>query len=436
MSGSTSFRFKKPINWAYAPGLTKAGADGSTGNAGLDGNAVYFIDYELNNSYNIELAQQKLENNFTLSGNSVQISENRTYHSGDLIITSSGNCYRIEKGGDPYYTFSIHYIGRISYNKSNTETKVVGLVVCILEDEANGLTSTYNGFVPNNRQFLEEVEGTNGSVYKIKYTRDTNIDPSNSEVFCVNGVWCKFLVVTETATHPNEKYSVEIKFENRKTYQFNSVSDLSFATNDPTVQPLGGVFAFNKTLEFPAQSILQSTPGAVLDISTLLQSSVTDIATYSGVYDGIPIYEDKAYFLSDMSLDKVHLYNNDIKPIVTRQNGKTYASIDGVSEVKEIYDTDAIRRRSIPRASWPDGGSDDVLVPCVYSSYNGEYNSYNDVNWRGGESAYFSSYNENIIKIIHEFIEKAQFRIIQRITNTGAIKVIDIVPEIKKLPEV
>lgn len=422
MSGSTSFRFKKPINWAYAPGLTKAGADGSIGNAGLDGNAVYFIDYELNNSYNIELAQQKLENNFTLSGNSVQISENRTYHSGDLIISSSGNCYRIEKGGDPYYTFSIHYIGRISYNKSNNETKILGLVVCLIKDEESGFSDNYRNFVPNNRQFLEEEDG----IYRIKYTRDTAIDPSNEEVFRVNGVWCKFLVITETAPYPNEKYSVEVRFENRKTYQFNSVSDLSFQVNDPTAPPLGGIFKFNKTLEFSAPGIVQSDPAADIDATRLLESSIAEIANYEG----------NPYFLSDMSLDKMHLYNNDIKHIVTKQDDKTYVSLDGISSMKEVYDENIVRRHSVPERSWPDDGTTDVLVPAVYSSYNGSYSSLSDINWRGGESTYFSSYDEDVVKMIYEFIEKAQFRIIQRNTTTGVIKTIEVTPEIKKLPEV
>jgi hypothetical protein len=38
--------------------------------------------------------------------------------------------------------------------------------------------------------------------------------------------------------------------------------------------------------------------------------------------------------------------------------------------------------------------------------------------------------------MIYEFIEKAQFRIIQRNTTTGVIKTIEVTPEIKKLPEV
>jgi hypothetical protein len=77
-----------------------------------------------------------------------------------------------------------------------------------------------------------------------------------------------------------------------------------------------------------------------------------------------------------------------------------------------------------------------VLVPAVYSSRNGSYSSLSDINWRGGESTYFSSYDEDVVKMIYEFIEKAQFRIIQRNTTTGVIKTIEVTPEIKKLPEV
>lgn len=420
MSGSTSFRFKKPINWAYAPGLTKAGADGSVGNPGKDGNAVYFIDYELNNSYNIELAQQKLENNFTLSGNSVQISENRTYHSGDLIITSSGNCYRIEKGGDQYYTFSIHYIGRISYNRSNYENKVKALMVCIINDPADGFDSKYNGFVPNNRQYLEETSGSHGNIYKIKYNRNSTLTTADIDnVFCINGIWCKFFVITEEPHNQNEKYSVEIRFNNSKTYQFNSVSDLSYSNNDPTGSPLSGVFKFKKTLEFPSPNLTSD------EFTELLSESVPDIANYA---------DSSAYFLSDMSMDKVHLFNNDIKPIATVQNDKTYLSLDGVTRMKAVDSSEQICRRSKPGFSWPDGNTADVPVPAVYSKYDGD-SSIHSYNWRGGESAYFSSYEKvDIAKLMTEFMHKADFRIVQHNITNSTVKFIEVTPEFIKIP--
>lgn len=423
MSGSLSFKFKKPINWAYAPGLTKAGADGSIGNTGKNGNAVYFIDYELNNSYNVELAQQKLENNFTLSGNSIQMNENRTYHSGDLIITSNGNCYRIEKGEDSYYTFNINYLGRISYNKTDTENKVIGLYVYFLKDDNYNFDSGYYGFVPNNRQYLESTPGINGDIYKVKYSVNSNTSSTYlDDIFYINGIWCKFFVITEDSSNNNEKYSVEIRFKNKKTYQFNSnsVSDFSsYQNNDPTDSPLSGVFQFNKTLEFPSPNLTMA------EFINLRTTTPLEIANYEG----------PAYFLSDMSLDKMHLYNNDIKPIVTVQNDKTYISTDGISEVKIAESSEQICRHSIPNFSWPDGNSSaEVLVPAMYSIYNlnesFDDSSLNNINWRGGESAYFSSYNgTNITEIIEDFIKNADFRIIQHNNINSTIKFIEINPE-------
>ena len=420
MSGSISFRFKKPINWAYAPGLTKAGADGSVGNPGKDGNAVYFIDYELNNSYNIELTQQKLENNFTLSGNSAQISENRTYHSGDLIITNSGNCYRIEKGGDQYYTFSIHYIGRISYNRSNYENKVKELMVCIIKDPTNGFDTKYNGFIPNNRQYLEEVPGSYGNIYKIKYRRNSVLTPGDIDnIFSINSFRCKLFVITEKPHNQNEKYSVEIRFNNSKTYQFNSISDLSYPNNDPTSLPLGGVFKFNKALEFPSPNLTKD------EFIELLNKSVPDIANYA---------DSSAYFLSDMSMDKVHLFNNDIKPLVTVQNDKTYLSLDGVTLMKAVDSSEQICRRSKPGFSWPDGNTSNVPVPAVYSKYDGD-SSIHSYNWRGGESAYFSSYEKaDIEKLMTEFIRMADFRIVQHNIINSTVKFIEVTPEFIKIP--
>ena len=61
---ATVFKYKTPVNRNYAPGFVKPGLDGYVGNKGRSGNAVYFVDFDLDNSYDIEMALQKIENNF------------------------------------------------------------------------------------------------------------------------------------------------------------------------------------------------------------------------------------------------------------------------------------------------------------------------------------------------------------------------------------
>ena len=74
---ATVFKYKTPVNRNYAPGFVKPGLDGSVGNKGRSGNAVYFVDFDLDNSYDIEMALQKIEHNFILSNDSTKKLEGR-----------------------------------------------------------------------------------------------------------------------------------------------------------------------------------------------------------------------------------------------------------------------------------------------------------------------------------------------------------------------
>ena len=409
MSGSISFRFKKPINWAYAPGLTKAGKDGSVGNPGSDGNAIYFIDYELNNSYNIELAQQKLENNFTLSGNSSQISEEREYHSGDIIISDKGNCYRIEKGDDPYYTFSIKYIGRISTESNDTEyAKVLRLYVYRIDNNEQ-----YLNFIPNNRQALSIIDNR----YSVKNRVDASISSdaaTQNEVFGINGAWYKFFVITEDTPSTDIEYTVEIKFKNEKTYNFDSVVNPDYHTKlDPTTDSnLYRFFNFNKILEFPCTAMSVER----------FETPDIDFETYGNV---------EPSFISDMSMDKIHLFGNDVKQLVTRKNGKIYCSKDGNCNYMEAVPpvNTVLQTHAAIGKNWPNDTAE-PFVPAVYSVYRTESAtqelSESDINWRGGESAYFSSIPQNIVvSMIKDYILKyTEFNIIARNKFTGEVRTI------------
>lgn len=425
MSGSISFRFKKPVNWAYAPGLTKAGADGSVGKTGFDGNAIYFIDYELNNSYNIELAQQKLENNFTLSGNSVQISEDREYHSGDIIISDRGSCYRIEKGIDPYYTFSINHIGNFSIPESVNNVKVLGLAIYKIP-ENDTYKRSYNNFIPNNRQTLKKVDDNLN--YQVEYRTDSEISYNHNTIhpaFSINGLWYKFLVIIEDeeslSNNTNIKYTLEINLKNRKSYHFNSVPDLHYDEHSDPVNPyLYGFFNFNKTLEF-------SVP--VMPKTTFENNSnnIDFIINYGNA---------EPYFLSDMSMDKVHLFGTDIRQMVVRQNNTTYCSIDGVTAMREADSDGMMRRHNTPTHSWPDSeatpGATAKLVPAVYSKFDVEaQNDEDNINWRGGESAYFSSIKDpelaidSIEKFLTSALENAEFNIVMHNISNGEVKIVN-----------
>ena len=406
--GSLTFRFKKPINYAYAPGLTKAGIDGGEGNPGADGNAVYFIDYELNNSYIIELTQQKLENNYMLSGESELISDKRGYHTGDIIISNQGNCYRIVKGTDSYYTYGIEYLGRISGKDTDDIPKTV-TEVRVYEFRTQDYPSAQMGFMPSNRQFLvRDTENPHVISVDPNYTVEADVHDLDN-AFMLNGVWYKFVVVTDASFGGDVEFTVELPLKNRKTYQADSVSNPPGGENDvldPTDQPLYQIMKFNKNMEFKAPSVTEDE-----------EIPVDEIAEYGDV---------KPAYISDMSLDKMHLFNNDIKSPVFRTEEETYCSRDGVTELGLVQDSEAqvlMRSRTIPveESKWK---------YAIYSTFfpDDYMRAQEDIiNWRGGESAYFSSCtDELVVKLMRNFLDnESTIRVVAHNNMTEEIKVFD-----------
>lgn len=406
--GSLTFRFKKPINYAYAPGLTKAGKDGTEGNPGADGNALYFIDYELNNSYIIELTQQKLENNYVLSGESEQISDRRGYHSGDIIVSNSGNCYRIVEGTDPYYTYGIEYIGRISGKEIEEEPKEV-VKVLAYEFDTSAYPHAHVGYMPSNRQFL--TRDNNTISVNPDYTTESDVYDLD-DAFTLNGLWYKFLVVTDSSFGENTDFTVEVMLNNSKTYQADSVSMIpNEEYMDPTAQPLYRMMNFYKNMEFKAPSIEETE-----------ELSFEDVADYG---------EIRPVFISDMSLDKMHLFGNDIKAPNFKVDNDMYCSRDGVSELHKVTDLEAqtiMQTRKIPvgTSEW---------IYAIYSTFLPEYYMSTEedmINWRGGESAFFSSCNDIGImqKIMREFISSANIRVLAHNRLTDEVKVFENIPVI------
>jgi hypothetical protein len=404
--GTLTFKFKKPINYAYAPGLTKAGKNGPDGERGADGNALYFIDYELDNSYVIELTQQKIENNYMLSGESEQISNERSYHEGDIIVTNNGNCYMLVKEENSYYTYGIKYIGRISGDKQDTVIPVKKVIICRVKDRR--YNDIQYGFMPNNRQFLTAPLRNNNTWYV-----NTNFIPEadvseESNAFELNGAWFKFIVVIDDEDIiqeeiDNTEFIVELNFQNEKTYQVDSVGMIPNQGNtDPTTAPLYKFMKFTKSMEFPAPYVNLTTEAEIgEDYASYIDYSNTDIPM-------------PPTFLSDMCMDKVHCSGNDLKSGIFRHEGITYCSIDGTSELRRIENDDCIKQRSSQRTGHGE------LLPVVYSIYPGDIE--NMVNYRGGESAYFSSIEdpEMVPDSIAEYIMKyAWVRVIAYNKSTG-----------------
>ena len=200
---------------------------------------------------------------------------------------------------------------------------------------------------------------------------------NNPEAFRTYGLWYKFAVLTDIEPSDNIEYTVEVRLKNKKSYHFNSVPELSYGTKtDPVEDSVYHIFEFNKTLEFSAPSMTKEEYDEMSD---------DDFIAYGG----------EPYYLSDKSMDKVHLFGNDIRQLICQQNGLTYCSIDGIITMKTIIDDSMMQRHTIPEKSWPDT-QNEKFVPAVYSAFHTTGGAEErDINWRGGESAYFSSMSDS-----------------------------------------
>lgn len=108
-------------NYNYAPGIATYGIDGKTGKSGIDGNNIYFTDFDLKNQADLKLfATQIIYNYLPIKNSTVKIS--RTYKNGDFFFDQLGIIYSLtDKDGllsdiesiyswEDYFTIS----GRIS----------------------------------------------------------------------------------------------------------------------------------------------------------------------------------------------------------------------------------------------------------------------------------------------------------------------------------
>ena len=173
------FKYKNPINVSYAPGRTNIGEDGELGSIGKAGNALYFTNLELDNSYNIELTLQKIENNIILSSSNIgNITKIREYKINDLILSNSGKCYKIIQSTSESlfknYKYDIEYIGQFKTKSSVNAIRAVFTKV-------DGVPADYP--VPNNAGLVKDTYedsdyklrtlSYNVKLYGIEYSPDS-----------------------------------------------------------------------------------------------------------------------------------------------------------------------------------------------------------------------------------------------------------------------
>ena len=302
------FKYKNPINVSYAPGRTNIGEDGELGSMGKAGNALYFTNLELDNSYNIELTLQKIENNIILSSSNIgNITKIREYKINDLILSNSGKCYKIIASTSESlfknYKYDIEYIGQFKTKSSVNAIRAVFTKV-------DGVPADYP--VPNNAGLVKDAyEDTD---YKLR-TLSYNVKLYGIE-YSPDSFYSK--IVDDSEITPEEKdkrdnaiksitsgeyvpyrYSIQIRLKNTKQF-YNQASPVTVeklnntSIGDDTENADNMRLSFYKTIEIPNVDLFKDS---------FYEEGRDDLKEYCNT---------TLFTVSDSMLDRLHPSKNNV----------------------------------------------------------------------------------------------------------------------------
>ena len=272
------FKYKNKSNLSYAPGLASPGIDGSEGKQGISGNTVYFVDYDLDNSYSIQLALQRIENNQILSSLSNKNISSRPYKENDLLISKNRKVYKIVLApvtSAQNYKYDIQYLGSIRDKAIPPISKVV------MYYSGNDTDCSLKLFLTLSFEDVTDEE----TIYK---NYKNLID--------------------------NYSFSLSIYLNNKKSLIGESVpTDVTEEKTDPTINELYKTVDFYKKLEFVNLIPVQVPVDYVSDYNDLLarEQNVINAFNLVNIYDN-SILTTSANILND-SLNRLHPSGNDIR---------------------------------------------------------------------------------------------------------------------------
>lgn len=299
-----TFKYRNHLSLSYAPGISIPGKDGLPGKKGISGNSMYFVDFDLDNSYSIDLALQKIENNKILTNDSNIDINSRPYKANDILISNTGNVYKIVEAVNneakaKNYKFDIKFLGKLHHDVENDAIKVViyditGLVVKDYQNNIKYYPARQKCCVPTNRS---ETPVSDNDEYK---SMNTSVKD-----FYMYGTWIKpvlwagtDLTTTSTPLEKRLKYSLILELNNNKEI---------IGTREPgstkSIQ-----FNFNKNLEFVSPGIAAAdssiSPNNVIFTHEFLMGLSPNKISHS---------KYKTIYLSDMMMDKYHPSKNNIQ---------------------------------------------------------------------------------------------------------------------------
>lgn len=328
--GSKIFKYRKGPNYSYAPGEVNAGTDGSKGISGDNGPGIYFVDYDLNNSKNKDIALQKINNGFLLGSDSrISVGE-RAYKEGDMIISSSLNCYRLVLREDN--SFDIEYLGTIRNNANMALNSISKVVVYDLTDTVVNFHLP-DGSIHTTRydsQYLSPIP-TNSS---LPYNSNKSLVTSNMKLydlmttggrmgqyehaFAKYGKWYKIVIymnVNDYENYKNIKFNIVDELKCEKS-QVGEAYDLG--TGDTcAIDDFKGCIKHHKSLIFNGLPVIEDNQK---DTKFIFNEAIWE-AGQTKMNDA----SVNTVFISATLADRLHTYSNDYKVSLIRMpNGDYY----------------------------------------------------------------------------------------------------------------
>lgn len=353
---ATVFKYKTPVNRNYAPGFVRPGLDGSVGNKGRSGNAVYFVDFDLDNSYNIEMALQKIEHNFILANDSIKKLEGREYAVNDLLLSNSGKCYRIiESSPDSVFNnfkYDIEFLGAIKNNTDNNIKHVRIYDVTGLRFYSKKTGKLIKSYDPRQRScWVNNRTEKPYSTDFYKLLKDYNDD----EDFALYGAWLKMVAVTtiddkqeftNNAGLTGSSYSFSILLNSNKSYALNGFpteyAGDPIELGDETHSAGKGIgLNFKKKLEFPNITVKPESFFTPIPEENVKNKTERDIlieflfneVTKPGANKKVPLCTTS--YMSDYSMDSYHPFGNNIMCTLSADNSMWYKSGVGARKTTE-----------------------------------------------------------------------------------------------------
>lgn len=343
------FKYKNATSLSYAPGFTNAGVDGDEGMQGVSGNTVYFVDYDLDNSYSIQLALQRIENNQLLSSTSNKNISDRPYKENDLLMSKSGNIYQIvlaNQTSAQNYKFDIKPLGSLHDAKASLSISKVIIYnitnksITVLDEDNNSHIETYDTVS-----------------YSPAFTNRTNkliFDNITKEDKKLYGGWFKIFLVVEIGIATDdtiEKYftltrellneysfDLSILLNCKKSLQQNSIpvemgTDIN-ALLDPSPKELYQCFDMYKKLEFTNLMVVPKIYDDTFD--TLVDREMYFANTYH-IKPTFPNRLLNSFYLSDFAMDKMHPAGNNIRCTLEKDRWIWYKTGIDSSDTFNLY---------------------------------------------------------------------------------------------------